>query len=328
MPQYPNHHYAEFVALAQGSGSGLGNKWRLDGCLSALGALLRRDSTGIEVREAIAALGRTRDSAHISKLRKYRKAIAFLENTFPIPPGLRQAPIGVGVEAIRYVRNPTRPTATFTNGHLNYGSLQLTQSAAKVGLDMTVPEYLEANPANTRLVVIHFGSPQGDMNRRWDGATALDHMNAVLNAAAENNVRVCILRDPHTGVRGQNVPTPVNAVCAGLQNAVGAIPATNVWVADGGNFHSAFHDPAYQAWVSAPAVTAVVVMGFDADICVRGNVFGIAERAANAVPPSVVPALINFVDVVTSRPLLSGGHAGTIQNMNYWGNLVTLMQPD
>ena len=326
MPQYPDHYYTEFVALAQRVGSGLEKKGHLDGTLKAVGALLRRDSTGIEVREAIAALGRVRDNAHISKLWKYRKAIAFLENTFSIPPGLRQAPVGAGVEAIQYLRNTTRPTATFTNGNLNYGSLQLTKSTAQIGQDMTVTEYIEAKAANTRLVLIHLGGPQGDMSHSWDGATALEHMNAVLNAAAENNMHVCILRDPHTGVRGQNVPTPTNAVCAGLQNAVVGIPGTNIWVADGGNKHSAFHDPAYQAWVSTPGVTAVIVMGFDADVCVRGNVFGISEAAANANPPSLVPALINFVDVVTSRPLLSGGDAGTIQSMDYWGNLAFMKQ--
>jgi len=326
MPQYPNQYYTEFVALAQGSGSGLGRKWHLDGALKALGALLRRDSSAIEVREAIAALGRARDNAHISKLRKYRKAIAFLENTFPIAPGLRQAPVGAGIESIRYVQNPTRPTATFNNGNINYGSIQLTKSTAQIGLDMTVTEYIEANANTTRLVLIRLGGHQGDMNHAWDGATALDHMNAVLYAATENGVHVCILRDPHNGVRGQNVPTPVNAVCAGLQTAVGAIPGTDIWVADGGGQHSAFHDPAYQTWVTAAGVTAVIVMGFDADICVRGNVFGIAEPAANAAPPGLVPALINFTDVVTSRPLLSGGNAGTIQRIDPWGNLAYMRQ--
>jgi hypothetical protein len=71
MLQYPNHNYAQFVALAEGSGSGLGKKWYLDGSLEALGALLRRDSTAMEIREAIAKLGRARDKAHSSKLRKY-----------------------------------------------------------------------------------------------------------------------------------------------------------------------------------------------------------------------------------------------------------------
>jgi hypothetical protein len=42
----------------------------------------------------------------------------------------------------------------------------------------------------------------------------------------------------------------------------------------------------------------------------------------NANPARVVPALINFVDVVTARPLLSGGAAGTVQQMDYWGGLV------
>lgn len=325
MPQYPNQYYNQFVSLAQGSGSGLGKRWHRDGALKKFGQLLRADTTAIQLREAIAALGRTRDDAHISKLRKYRKAIAFVENTFPIVPGLRQAPIAAGVEAIRYVRNPTPPTATFTNNNLNYGSIQLTKSTAQMDLDMTVSEFIEANANTTRLLLIHLGAAQPDMNDRWDGATALDHMNATLFAAAENGLHVCILRDPHNGARGQNIPTPVNAVLAGLQNAVGAIPGSDIWVADGGNKHSAFHDPGFQGWVTANGITSVVVMGFDADVCVCGNVFGASEAVANSVPPRVVPALINFVDVVTSRPLLSGGRAG-IQKFDYWGNLSFLKQ--
>ncbi len=321
MPLYPGHCYTHFVELAQGSGSGLGRKLHQDGALKKLGQLLRQDSHSTVIREAIAKLARTRDNAHIDKLRKYRKAIAYLENTFPISPGLRQAPIGAGVEAVRYVQNPVRPTATFTHGNLNFGSLQLSMSSAKIGLDQTVTEYIEANAASTRVLLIHLGGAQADMPHNWDGASALDHMNAVLNAAAENHVHVCILRDPHNGVRGQNLPTPVNAVCAGLQNAVGAIPGTHVWVADGGTHHSAFHDPAFQAWINPGGVTAVVVIGFDADICVRGNVFGVAEQAANVLPLAVVPALINFTDVITSRPLLSGGVAGTVQRFDCWGEL-------
>jgi hypothetical protein len=62
-------------------------------------------------------------------------------------------------------------------------------------------------------------------------------------------------------------------------------------------------------------------MGFDADICVRGNVFGVAEEDATAAPPNVVPSMMNFVNVVTSRPLLSGGAAGTVQAFASWGDL-------
>jgi len=116
------------------------------------------------------------------------------------------------------------------------------------------------------------------------------------------------------------VPTRVNAVCACLRNAVGSIPGTDIWVADGGGQHSAFHDSAYQPWVTAGGVNTVIVTGFDADVCVCGDVFGIAEPVANAAQPTVVPALINFVDVVTSQPLLSGGATGTIQRFDYWGN--------
>ena len=41
---------------------------------------------------------------------------------------------------------------------------------------------------------------------------------------------------------------------------------------------------------------------------------------------ALAQALINFGDVVTSRPLLSGGDAGTVQSMDYWGNLVFMKQ--
>lgn len=321
MPQYPAHLYAEFETLARAAGSGLGSTFSRDGSLKALGKLLEGDTTPILVRQAIAALGRTKDAGHGSKLRKYRRAIAFLENTFPIAPGLRQAPTGMAIEGVRFVRNPTPPAANFVGNNIDFRSLVLATSAARIGLDMTVPDFMEANAASTRVLLIHLGGAQADMGFSWDGVTALEHMNAVLDTAAAHQIRVCILRDPHTQPRGTALPTPANAVCDGLRDAVNRIPGTHVWVADGGNQHSAFHDPAFRAWAADPSVSSIVVMGFDADICVRGNVFGVAEVDAAANPPRVVPALINFADVVTARPLLSGGAAGTVQQFGSWGSL-------
>lgn len=132
-------------------------------------------------------------------------------------------------------------------------------------------------------------------------------------------MHACILRDPHLGVRGPGAPTPANAVCDGLKDAVGRL--TSVWVADGGNNHSASHDPAYEPWLLRMGFRSMVVMGFDADICVCGNVFGVAEPAENFRPPKAVPALLNFADVVTSRPLLSGSVFGVVQDFAGWGNL-------
>lgn len=321
MPIYPAHNYTEFVRLARARGSGLDRTWHRDGSLKALGGLLQRDSTSMLVSAAISALGRQADAVHGSKLRKYREAIAFIENTFPILPGLRQAPVGMGVEAVRYVRNPVAPTAQFVGAHLNHGTLSMSPATAQVRAGMTVPEFMEANAASTRVVLIHLGGVQQDMDFSWDGLKAVDHMNLVLTTAAEQQIHVCILRDPHQNGPGAALPTAANAVCAGLRHAVNQLPGTHVWVADGGANHSAFHDPAFQAWLTAPGVTQVVVMGFDADICVRGNVFGVAEEEAGSNPRRIVPAMINFVDVVTARPLLSGGAAGTVQAIGSWGSL-------
>lgn len=326
MPQYPAHLYTEFVNRAQARGSGLGKSLRLDGSLKKLGALLRADTAAMLVTAEIGALARVRDTGHGSKLRKYREAIAFVENTFPIHPGLRQAPTGMGIEAVRYLRNPVAPTAQFPGGNINHGSLTMSRSPAQVGQDLTVPDFLDANAATTRVLLIHLGAAQGDMALNWDGIPALDHMNAVLATAAQRQIHVCILCDPHHRGLGVNVPPPGDAVCAGLRNAVNQLAPTHVRVADGGAQHSAFHDPAFAAWASTPGVDSIVVMGFDADICVRGNVFGVAEQAANVMPPRVVPALINLVDVITARPLLSGGNAGTIQQLGEWGRLCYTMR--
>src|SRR5690606_32242038 len=103
------------------------------------------------------------------------------------------APTGMGIEAIRYVRNPTPPSASFVNGHVNYHTLRLSPALAQIGQDMTVPDYMEANAANTRVVLIHLGGAQNDMAFAWDGLPALEHMNAVLRTAAEFHMHVCIL---------------------------------------------------------------------------------------------------------------------------------------
>lgn len=351
MPLYANANYTEFVRRAQLEGSGLGTKWHQDGALKALGELLRADSTSMAVQAAIATLARTRDSVHQSKLRKYRDAIAYVENTFPIARGMRQAPTGARIQARRYTRNLVPPTITFTANRPNLGSFRVTSATLQDEEDFTVPDFMEANAASTRVLLIHLGTAQLDMGRLWDGTSALAHMNAVLATAAAQQIHVCILCDPHQRGRGVGTPTPANAVCGGLRAAVGLLPGTHVWVADGGGEHSAFHDPAFLPWLTAPGVTDVVVMGFDADICVRGNVFGAAEFLAPApvvqplaqpvvqpgaqalaqpgvqpvaqppvVAPTLVSALINHVDVVTARPLLSGGAAGSV-TQGVWGSL-------
>jgi hypothetical protein len=316
MPIYGDGYYDKFVELAQLQGSGLGVSWHSDGALKSLGALLRSDSSVDQVVKAIAALAK-------AKRTKYKAAIAFLENTFPIPPNRRVSQVGAGVEAIRYLQNPVRPTLDFTAPNV-LKSLKMTRSTAQIPLGMSVLDFMRDNSASTRLLLIHLGTSQVDMDYRWDDKSALEHMNDVLRKAAEHQIHVCILRDPHKGVRGQNVPTAANAVCDGLRDAVGKIPGTHVWVADGGENHSAFHDPAYENWVTTGGVKNVVVMGFDADVCVRGNVFGIAETVLNAHPPSAVPALINFVNVVTARPLLAVGKTGAVQAFDSWGNLAYL----
>jgi len=64
--------------------------------------------------------------------------------------------------------------------------------------------------------------------------------------------------------------------------------------------------------VDDASVKAIVVMGFDADICVHANVFGSKQYVKESVPvgaltpPQLLPALLGEKDIVTSRPLLIG----------------------
>ena len=60
----------------------------------------------------------------------------------------------------------------------------------------------------------------------------------------------------------------------------------------------------------------IVVMGFDSDICVRANMFGSQEYAANpVVGMSSLPPLTSQADVVTSRALLVT--VGTVNGAEY-----------
>lgn len=318
MPKYPSDNYKEFVAITQECGSGLGTRWHSDGALKALGELLRKDSRIDDIVRAITALSRVRDNAQTNKLRKYRKAIAYLERTFPIPRAQRKAPIeGRSTEAIRYVMSATLPTAT-PNTPINNSGAFMTKSAAQIGLNMTVPEYMAAHADNVRVLLIHLGTPKEYMSIEFDGVSSLEHMNAVLRTASEYRIHVCVLCDPHERGMGVGTPTAGDAVCDGLRHAVGAIPETHIRVADAGSNHSAFHDPAHRDWVTAPGVNSIVVMGYQADVCVRGNVFGISETLQGSQPPRLVPALINVKDVITAKPLL-WADGGSIGAFVQWG---------
>lgn len=64
----------------------------------------------------------------------------------------------------------------------------------------------------------------------------------------------------------------------------------------------------------AQGKAAVVVMGFDADICVRANLFGAPDHLPAG---GLAPPLTSVANVVTSRALLVTG--GTIYPVNHLG---------
>ncbi|MEM7191045.1 MAG: hypothetical protein AAF439_15645 [Pseudomonadota bacterium] len=322
MPVFPAPDYQEFVRLAQAAGSGLGRNWHADGALGPLGKLLRHNSDHLNIVAAIRSLENTVDANHVNKMQKYRRAISYVEFNFPVPRPLWQIADDANSMAYRFNQNGTAPTCNFVEGgHVQYGSLTRTNGGVPTALNLSIPDFIVANAGTTRLLIVHLGGTQGDMNIRWSGNTAAQHMSAAIRAAANNAVGVCILRDPHTGARGVGVPTAANAVCPEIRTAVQQVPGPNVWVADSGHSHSFFHDPAFRAWITAPNITNAVVMGYQADICVKANVFGVEEIDQSINPgPQLVPSMLNVVNVVTSRPLLSND-GGAIGDAVCWSTL-------
>lgn len=136
-------------------------------------------------------------------------------------------------------------------------------------------------------------------------------MESVLEIARLLQVPLCILRfpNPNRDVYGGKLSVQVNQFTAPYRISH--------------NKHSLFHDVNFRGTFLTAAISAVVVMGFDADICVRANVFGCPElnedgydvgsAPAPAADPTLVRALVNEKDVITSRPMLLTGGTNPIQ---------------
>jgi hypothetical protein len=173
-------------------------------------------------------------------------------------------------------------------------------------LHMTAEDYMLQNPTTTRLYLVHLGGWQDGMEQRYDGRSCVEHINSVLMLGAQLRMQLGILQDPSVS---PDTKSPGKAVHSSFEFAVGRY-GDRVKVFNAGTAHAAYGDPAFADWVDDPGTTAIVLMGFDADICAHANIFGskqcVAETAPldTLAPPRLVPALVSRKDVVTARPLL------------------------
>jgi hypothetical protein len=135
------------------------------------------------------------------------------------------------------------------------------------------------------------------MGTMIDGMSVVNHLKSVLVAIQHRKGGACALHI------GESQP-----VCDAIADEFNAC-SDRVTVNEPGSRHMGAAHPAFDDFVKK--YRTIVVMGFDADICVCANLFGAPEyreREAEDVPlpkgTSSLPPLTSQADVVTSRALL------------------------
>jgi hypothetical protein len=259
--------------------------------------------TAVQVATAITNLRNVVDATYGNKAIKYKVALHYLQRAYPVPLGQWVELGATRSRAVRYVQAAIPPVFNPVGPGMYNNVARLQPVCQWEGVPArSVEDFVYTAPAAVGAVLIHIDAIQGGMHQAIDGMRVVDHMKSVLKAVRHRNGGVCAL---HIG------PTP--PVCADLfpdYNAFAAPVAVN----ELGNRHMGAFHLAFNNFVAL--YPTIVVMGFDADICVHGNLFGMPEYPAPApVGTNSLPPLTGQADVVTSRALLVT--PGTINGNSY-----------
>jgi len=259
------------------------------------------------VNQVVAAINQIKaapDQVYVNKANKYKNALHFLQRTYPVPVGQWVALGAARSRAARYTQVAMPPTFN-PLGPGMYNAVQRLQPASQwEGVAaQSVEDFIYRAPGPVGAVLIHVDAHQNGMDVVVDGMRVIDHMKAALRAIQHRGGGACAL---HIG----NTPP----VLAALQVEFNACVANRVVVNEQGHRHMGGFHAAFNNFVTGYAT--VVVMGFDADVCVRANLFGTTEHPANAVVgASAVTPITAQADVVTSRAVLVT--MGVIQQAEY-----------
>jgi len=253
-----------------------------------------RDINGslTQVRAALAALPPV-------KANKYKEAIYYLLGDYP---GLWPFPRSVNFGPLDKLNAAEFSKTDLPQGY-NPARPQFDRIVAPSRfLNLTVEQYLISNPG-TGVILIHLSGHDAGMDMVFNGEKCINHIKSVLRVANDNKRDLCILymEEP--------------PVLAALQDEVAASAnKTHVLVKEQ---HMGARHPWFLGF--AQRHSHVVVMGFDATICVEANLFGAEEKMEDG---SLVPPLATLSNVVTSRAVLVT--TGTIFpkiNKGQWGCL-------
>ena len=280
-----NPTYRRFSPLVPSTFAPLERLLATEGCTAEL------------VNKEIDRLAQTTDKKCGTKANKYKDALYFLENTYPGVDPVKVLPHGCGAtKATLYLQTGGPPTIEQVGETGIFHVTKLVQPRYEV-LQVPVEEFILEHPAlNPGVLLIHLSNLQPAMDKEYCGWKAVHHMRSVIRIASSRSLEHCVLymRDP--------------PACRELTEV---LPASALTVKEE-HHHSGFFNSDFESFVERHSV--LVVMGFDADICVQANMFGSPDRMPDGTFP---PALVNKVGVITSRPLVVTPLSGQIQTKEY-----------
>jgi hypothetical protein len=234
-----------------------------------------------------------------AKAYKYKTALYYLLATYP---GLGQFASRVNFGLLGKLN-----TAKFTLTNLPNPYDPALPTADRVAppsafLNMTVEQYLLSHPA-TGVMLIHLSDHDAGMDMIFNGESYLDHIKSVLRVAKDVNCDLCVLY-----MKNPMVLAALNAEVNAINGKTLVLEARQ---------HMGARKQEFLTF--AQNHQDVVVIGFDATICVEANLFGAADKMDDG---SYVPPLTTITNVVTSRAVLVT--TGTIYpkiNKGQWGCL-------
>jgi hypothetical protein len=285
MPQYPrpmmttfrNHLRTANPDIEKGLAAKVFGKSSLQ---PLIGLLDSQTTTPLQLYKAIADLP-------ADKAIRYQVGLTYLLQSHPavVTTGIRPEDLNVArtnkTNAVRYTRTPL-PARYRPDGPQNQRVFVEPPSSFT---GMTLVQYILANPDTTGIVLIHLATVNPSLQVQFHGRSTLEHITSVVRVARLVGCPVCVLsiNAPH--------------LCAPLLAEYDRIPVARrtlvVEPAHVGTNHLAMRN-------FLTNKTDVVVMGFDASICVFANVFGSQERMGGADSPFKSP-MITMANLVMTR---------------------------
>ncbi|MES2824915.1 MAG: hypothetical protein V4732_15025 [Pseudomonadota bacterium] len=269
--------------------SGLTNKTFGKSSLQPLMAILNNvGGNATEVYKAIAALPTI-------KADRYKVGLKYLLKTYP---GLND--FGIKFEDLRLSSTKETKAALYTQtplpGNFNpengKGQGQFVKPTSSL-LNMSIVNYILSNPGTTGILLIHLGESNSvGMDQQFSGRTTLQHIQSVTRVARVMGCPICVLSMAKSGQEH---------LCETLQAEYNQFANNKRRVVHEPKYHTATNQQEMLNFLASRS--EIVVMGFDATICVFANVFGSAEpmSLANA---QYRPPLITFANLLMSRATL------------------------